>query len=126
MLKARQQEVVLKAAARRAEWRAHRRLEAARRAAARAVRRPHRPFEAQKLADGLFRITGGDAASPPNGHHIVVLEGGQNEARGLAVISAAKAADSRQTDPIRGEHPRPLRFIRERPGAVCRRQVRRS
>jgi glyoxylase-like metal-dependent hydrolase (beta-lactamase superfamily II) len=49
--------------------------------------------ETQKLAEGLFRITGGYVSIAADmGDHIVVLEGGQNEARGLAVISAAKAA----------------------------------
>ncbi len=77
--------------------------------------------ETQKLADGLFRITGGYVAIAADmGDHIVVLEGGQNEARGLAVISAAKAA-------IPGK---PIRFVVnthaalrscERPGPVRRR-----
>ena len=49
--------------------------------------------ETQKLADGVFRITGGYVALAVDmGDHIVVLEGPQNEARGLAVINAAKAA----------------------------------
>ena len=49
--------------------------------------------ETQKLGDGLFRITGGYVSIAADmGDHIVILEGGQNEARGLAVISAAKAA----------------------------------
>ena len=58
--------------------------------------------ETQKLADGLFRITGGYVSIAADmGDHIVVLEGGQNEARGLAVIAAAKAA-------IPGK---PIRFV---------------
>ena len=58
--------------------------------------------ETQKLADGLFRITGGYVAIAADmGDHILVLEGGQNEARGLAVIAAAKAA-------IPGK---PIRFV---------------
>ena len=49
--------------------------------------------ETQKLAEGVFRITGGYVALAVDmGDHIVVLEGPQNEARGLAVINAAKAA----------------------------------
>jgi glyoxylase-like metal-dependent hydrolase (beta-lactamase superfamily II) len=49
--------------------------------------------ETQKLAEGLFRITGGYVAIAADmGDHIVVLEGPQSEARGLAVIQAAKAA----------------------------------
>jgi glyoxylase-like metal-dependent hydrolase (beta-lactamase superfamily II) len=49
--------------------------------------------EAQKVADGVFRITGGYVALAVDmGDHIVVLEGGQSEARGLAVINAARQA----------------------------------
>jgi glyoxylase-like metal-dependent hydrolase (beta-lactamase superfamily II) len=49
--------------------------------------------ETQKLADGVYRITGGYVALAVDmGDHIVVLEGGQNQERGLAVINAAKAA----------------------------------
>jgi glyoxylase-like metal-dependent hydrolase (beta-lactamase superfamily II) len=49
--------------------------------------------ETQKLGDGLFRITGGYVSIAADmGDHIVVLEGGQSEARGLAVIEAAKKA----------------------------------
>ena len=49
--------------------------------------------ETQKLAEGLYRITGGYVSLAADmGDHIVILEGGQNEARGLAVIAAAKAA----------------------------------
>ena len=58
--------------------------------------------ETQKLAEGLFRITGGYVSIAADmGDHIVVLEGGQSEARGLAVINAAKAA-------IPGK---PIRFV---------------
>jgi glyoxylase-like metal-dependent hydrolase (beta-lactamase superfamily II) len=49
--------------------------------------------EAQKLGDGLFRITGGYVSIAADmGDHIVILEGGQSEQRGLAVIDAAKKA----------------------------------
>jgi glyoxylase-like metal-dependent hydrolase (beta-lactamase superfamily II) len=49
--------------------------------------------EAQRLADGVFRITGGYVALAVDmGDHVVVLEGGQSEARGLAVINAARQA----------------------------------
>lgn len=49
--------------------------------------------EAQRVADGVFRITGGYVSLAVDmGDHIVVLEGGQNEARGLAVINAARQA----------------------------------
>lgn len=47
----------------------------------------------QRVADGVFRITGGYVALAVDmGDHIVVLEGGQSEARGLAVINAARQA----------------------------------
>lgn len=49
--------------------------------------------EAQRVADGVYRITGGYTSMAIDmGDHIVVLEGGQSEARGLAVINAAKQA----------------------------------
>jgi len=49
--------------------------------------------ETQKLADGVYRITGGyTALAVDMGDHIVVLEGGQSLERGLAVINAARAA----------------------------------
>ena len=74
-----------------------------------AARRPRQPLlrhrrqsKRQKLADGLFRITGGYVAIAADmGDHIVVLEGPQNEARAMAVIAAAKAA-------IPGK---PIRFV---------------
>jgi glyoxylase-like metal-dependent hydrolase (beta-lactamase superfamily II) len=45
----------------------------------------------EKLADGVYRITGGYVALAIDfKDHVVVLEGGQNEARGLAVIAEAK------------------------------------
>jgi glyoxylase-like metal-dependent hydrolase (beta-lactamase superfamily II) len=47
--------------------------------------------QSEKLADGVYRITGGYVALAVEfKDHIVVLEGGQNEARGLAVIAEAK------------------------------------
>lgn len=49
--------------------------------------------DAQRVSEGVYRITGGYVALAVDmGDHIVVLEGGQNEARGLAVISAARQA----------------------------------
>jgi glyoxylase-like metal-dependent hydrolase (beta-lactamase superfamily II) len=49
--------------------------------------------QAEKLADGVFRITGGYVALAVDmGDHIVVLEGGQSEARGLTVIAETKKA----------------------------------
>jgi glyoxylase-like metal-dependent hydrolase (beta-lactamase superfamily II) len=49
--------------------------------------------ETQRIADGVYRITGGyTSIAVDMGDHIVVLEGGQSEARGLAVIAAAKQA----------------------------------
>lgn len=45
------------------------------------------------MADGVYRITGGYVALVVEfKDHIVVLEGGQNEARGLAVIAEARKA----------------------------------
>lgn len=50
-------------------------------------------LETQRLADGVFRITGGYVALAVDmGDHIVVLEGPQSEARAVAVIAAAKQA----------------------------------
>ena len=50
-------------------------------------------MEAQKLADGVYRITGGYVALAVEfKDHIVVIEGGQSEARGKAVIAEAKRA----------------------------------
>ena len=47
--------------------------------------------QSEKLADGVYRITGGYVALAVDMQdHVVVLEGGQNEARGLAVIAEAK------------------------------------
>jgi len=49
------------------------------------------PLQSEKLADGVFRITGGYVAlAVEMKDHVVVLEGGQNEARGLAVIAETK------------------------------------
>jgi glyoxylase-like metal-dependent hydrolase (beta-lactamase superfamily II) len=49
--------------------------------------------EAQRIADGVYRITGGYVSLAVDmGDHVVVLEGGQSEARGLAVINAARQA----------------------------------
>jgi glyoxylase-like metal-dependent hydrolase (beta-lactamase superfamily II) len=49
--------------------------------------------QAEKLADGVYRITGGYVALAVEfKDHVVVLEGGQSEARGLAVIAEAKRA----------------------------------
>jgi glyoxylase-like metal-dependent hydrolase (beta-lactamase superfamily II) len=45
----------------------------------------------EKLADGVFRITGGYVSLAVEfKDYVVVLEGGQNEARGLAVIAETK------------------------------------
>ena len=54
---------------------------------------PQPTVETQTLADGVYRITGGYVALALDmGDHVVVLEGGQSEARGLAVINAARQA----------------------------------
>jgi glyoxylase-like metal-dependent hydrolase (beta-lactamase superfamily II) len=61
--------------------------------AAPAAAAPPPALQAQKMADGVYRITGGYVALAVEfKDHIVVLEGGQNEARGLAVIAEAKKA----------------------------------
>ena len=45
----------------------------------------------EKLADGVYRITGGYVALAVEFRdHVVVLEGGQSEARGLAIIAETK------------------------------------
>jgi glyoxylase-like metal-dependent hydrolase (beta-lactamase superfamily II) len=47
--------------------------------------------QSEKLADGVYRITGGYVALAVEfKDHVVVLEGGQNEARGLAVIAETR------------------------------------
>jgi glyoxylase-like metal-dependent hydrolase (beta-lactamase superfamily II) len=49
--------------------------------------------QSQELAEGVHRITGGYIALAIEFRdHVVVLEGGQNEARGLAVIAEARRA----------------------------------
>ncbi len=51
------------------------------------------PAQAKKLADGVFLITGAyQCLAVDFGDYIVVVEGPQSEARGIAVIDAAKAA----------------------------------
>ncbi|HKF70071.1 MAG TPA: MBL fold metallo-hydrolase [Vicinamibacterales bacterium] len=52
---------------------------------------PLPPAASEKLADGVYRITGGYVSLAVEfKDHVVVLEGGQNEARGLAVIAETK------------------------------------
>ena len=47
--------------------------------------------QSEKIADGVLRITGGYVALAVDfKDHVVILEGGQNEARGLAVIAETK------------------------------------
>jgi glyoxylase-like metal-dependent hydrolase (beta-lactamase superfamily II) len=49
------------------------------------------PAQSEKLADGVYRITGNYSAMAIEfSDHVVVLEGGQSEARGLAVIAETK------------------------------------
>jgi glyoxylase-like metal-dependent hydrolase (beta-lactamase superfamily II) len=49
------------------------------------------PAASEKLADGIYRITGGYVSLAIEfKDHVVVLEGGQSEARGLAVIAETK------------------------------------
>jgi glyoxylase-like metal-dependent hydrolase (beta-lactamase superfamily II) len=52
---------------------------------------PAPAVQSEKLGDGVYRITGGYVAlAVEYRDHIVVLEGGQSEARGLAVIAEAR------------------------------------
>jgi glyoxylase-like metal-dependent hydrolase (beta-lactamase superfamily II) len=52
---------------------------------------PLPPAASEKLADGVYRITGGYVSLAIEfKDHVVVLEGGQSEARGLAVIAETK------------------------------------
>jgi glyoxylase-like metal-dependent hydrolase (beta-lactamase superfamily II) len=52
---------------------------------------PLPPAASEKLADGIYRITGGYVSLAIEfKDHVVVLEGGQSEARGLAVIAETK------------------------------------
>jgi glyoxylase-like metal-dependent hydrolase (beta-lactamase superfamily II) len=52
---------------------------------------PAPTVQSEKLAEGVYRITGGYVALAVEfKDHIVVLEGGQSEARGLAVIAETK------------------------------------
>ena len=49
------------------------------------------PVAAEKLAEGVYRVTGGYVSLAVEFRdHVVVLEGGESEARGLAVISEVK------------------------------------
>jgi glyoxylase-like metal-dependent hydrolase (beta-lactamase superfamily II) len=49
------------------------------------------PVASEELADGVYRITGGYVALAVEFRdYVVVLEGGQNEARGLAVIAETR------------------------------------
>src|SRR5262245_27380022 len=52
---------------------------------------PLPPAASEKLAEGVYRITGGYVSLAVEfKDHVVVLEGGQNEARGQAVIAETK------------------------------------
>ena len=64
----------------------------------------------EKLADGVYRITGGYVSLAVEfKDHVVVLEGGQSEARGLAVIAETKRLFPGQADQIRRDHASPFR-----------------
>ena len=64
-----------------------------RRAGATAAAAPAPALASEKMAEGVYRITGGYVALAVEfKDHVVVLEGGQNEARGLAVIAEARKA----------------------------------
>jgi glyoxylase-like metal-dependent hydrolase (beta-lactamase superfamily II) len=63
---------------------------------------PTPAVQSEKLAEGVYRITGGYVALAVEfKDHVVVLEGGQSEARGLAVI-----AETRRVIPNK-----PIRFV---------------
>ena len=95
-------------------------------AAARLAGRPPRRRASEKLADGVYRITGGYVALAVEfKDHVVVLEGGQSEARGLAVIAETKKLIPEQADQVRRQHAPALRS-RQRPGAVRRPRAPRS
>jgi len=52
---------------------------------------PNPPVESERLGDGVYLITGGYAVIAAEfKDYVVLLESGQNEARGLAVIAEAK------------------------------------
>jgi glyoxylase-like metal-dependent hydrolase (beta-lactamase superfamily II) len=52
---------------------------------------PLSPAASEKLADGVYRITGGYVSLAVEfKDYVVVLEGGQSEARGLAIIAETK------------------------------------
>jgi len=52
---------------------------------------PLAPVASEKLADGVYRITGGYVSLAVEfKDYVIVLEGGQSEARGLAVIAETK------------------------------------
>ncbi len=56
-----------------------------------AAQAPPPTVQSEKMADGVYRITGGYVALAIEfKDHVVVLEGGQSEARGLAVIAETK------------------------------------
>ena len=64
---------------------------------------------AEKLGDGLYRLTTGagsyDSLIIEFKDHVMMLEAGQNEARALAYIAEDEEAVSEQADPLRHEHP---------------------
>ena len=66
------------------------------------TRRPPPPTS-EKLADGVFRITGAyNALAVEFADHIVLFEPGpQNEARAQAIIAETKTRDPEQADPLR-------------------------
>ena len=82
---------------------------------------PLPPAASEKLADGVYRITGGYVSLAVEfKDYVVVLEGGQSEARGLAVIAETKKLfPTKKIKYVVCTHPH---FDHsERPAAVCRR-----
>jgi len=68
---------------------------------------PLPPAASEKLADGVYRITGGYVSLAVEfKDYVVVLEGGQNEARGLAVIAETKKLfPTKKIKYVVGTHP---------------------
>ena len=68
---------------------------------------PLPPAASEKLADGVYRITGGYVSLAVEfKDHVVVLEGGQSEARGLAVIAETRRLfPAKKIKYVVGTHP---------------------
>ncbi len=66
----------------------------------------------EKLGEGIYLITGGYASIAIDfKDHITIIEAGQSEARGLAVIAEAKRLIPEQTGDSRRQHAQPHRSL---------------